>query len=183
MSNKKGNNYIIDKENNIAKIELTRRDEESLWTIIDLDDLERVLNFPYTWSASYRKNSDSWYATASIYKPKTTMSLNYFIAKVDQNSDLCVDHFNHDTLDNRKENLRITDVTNNSRHRKGRNRNNITGYRNVMYNKTYPLHPYVVQLQINGKNTVLGKFADVDEAGAFAKRMRHKYYGEFEGNS
>ena len=43
MANKKGNNYIIDEENNIAKIELRRRRKESLWVTIDLDDLDKVL--------------------------------------------------------------------------------------------------------------------------------------------
>ena len=53
---KKGNNYIIDKENNIAIIELQRtKGQESFYTTVDLDDLERVLSFPYTWSAGYRK--------------------------------------------------------------------------------------------------------------------------------
>ena len=32
---KKCNNFVIDKENNIAKIELRRRGKENLWTIID----------------------------------------------------------------------------------------------------------------------------------------------------
>ena len=53
MANKKGNNYIIDEENGIAQIELTRRDGTVLWTKIDLEDLDRVINFPYTWSAKY----------------------------------------------------------------------------------------------------------------------------------
>lgn len=45
---KKGNNYVIDKENNITKVELHRRNGENFWTIIDLDDLDRVLEYPYT---------------------------------------------------------------------------------------------------------------------------------------
>ena len=48
MAKKKGNNYVVDEENGIARIELHRRNEESLWTIIDLEDLERVINHPYT---------------------------------------------------------------------------------------------------------------------------------------
>ena len=44
-------------------------------------------------------------------------------------------------------------------------------------------HPYWVQIMINGKNTLLGKFDDVDEAGEFAERMRQKYYKDFAGES
>ena len=43
MAKKKGNNYIIDTENNIAKIELNRTKAENLWAIIDLEDLQRVV--------------------------------------------------------------------------------------------------------------------------------------------
>ena len=42
---------------------------------------------------------------------------------------------------------------------------------------------WIVQLQVDGKNTKLGTFTDVDEAGAFAEEMREKYYGKFKGNN
>ena len=50
---KKGNNYKVDKENNVAHIELVRQKKENLWTTIDLEDLERVLNFPFSWVTRY----------------------------------------------------------------------------------------------------------------------------------
>lgn len=39
MGKKKGNNYIIDEEKGIAKIELNRRKGDNLWATIDLEDL------------------------------------------------------------------------------------------------------------------------------------------------
>ena len=42
---------------------------------------------------------------------------------------------------------------------------------------------WVVQLQIDGKNTKLGSFDDVHEAGKFAEEMRQKYYKEFCGKN
>lgn len=70
MTRKRGNNYVIDKENNIAKIELHRRNKESLWTIIDLDDLDKVINFPYTWCAKYNHTNDEYYVVANVYHPE-----------------------------------------------------------------------------------------------------------------
>lgn len=90
-----------------------------------------------------------------------------------------VDHINHNTLDDRKSNLRIITSGSNSMNRKGRNSNNKSGYRNVSWHKS--INKWVVQLQIDGKNRVLGQFDDVHEAGRFAKEMRIKYYGEFAG--
>ena len=55
MAKKKGNNYIIDTENNIAKIEITRRNKESIWALIDLEDLERVINSGEPYSIQHLK--------------------------------------------------------------------------------------------------------------------------------
>ena len=45
MAKKKVNNYIIDEENKIVKIELNRWEDENLWVIIDLDDFDKIINF------------------------------------------------------------------------------------------------------------------------------------------
>lgn len=182
MVGKKGNNYIIDKDNNIAKIELHRRKAENLWTIIDLEDLEKVISFPYTWFAKYNHINDEYYVTASVYHPELQRSRPVFLHQFLTNANgKDVDHENNDTLDNRKSNLRIVEESNNSKNRKSRNRNNKSGYRNVSWDKSQ--EKWLVQLQINKKNIVLGKFDDVDEAGRFAEEMRQKYYGEFAGKS
>lgn len=83
-----------------------------------------------------------------------------------------IDHGNHNTLDNRKENLKITTNDINTKNRRDKNKNNTSGYRNVSLVKG----KYIVQLQIDGKNTVLGSFDDVHEAGKRAEEMRSKYY-------
>lgn len=180
MARKRGNNYVIDKENNIAMIELHRRNAENLWTIIDLEDLERVINFPYTWFAKYNHTNDEYYVTASVYHPELQQTRPIFLHQflMDANGK-DVDHENNNTLDNRKSNMRVVEESNNSKNRKSRNRNNKSGYRNVSLIKG----KWVVQLQIDGKNKRLGSFDDVREAGKFAEEMRQKYYGEFCGKN
>lgn len=182
MAKKKGNNYIIDEENGIAKIELNRKNDENLWAIIDLEDLDRVINFPYTWFARYHKNIDGYYAAVSMYLPElqraTPVYLHQFIMNGTENF---VDHINHNTLDDRKSNLREITVEQNSRYRENRNKNNKSGYRNVSWDG----YRWVVQLQVNGKNTCLGRFPKdkLEEAGKFAEEMRQKYYGKFAGGN
>lgn len=183
MAKKKGNNYIIDRENGIAKIELNRwNNKENLWTIIDLEDLNRVINFPYTWFAKFNKSIDGYYAAASQYIPELKRArpihLHQFIMNTTENN---VDHINHNPLDNRKSNLRVITVEQNSRYRESRNKNNKSGYRNVCWNKSY--NAWVVQLQVNGKSTILAKFPKdrLEEAGKFAEIKRKELYGEFAG--
>lgn len=185
MAKKKGNNYIIDEENNLVKIELQRRNEKaSLWTIIDLDDFEKVINFPYTWYARFSPNNQCYYAFATVHigvingkQKNKIIALHQYVLDTDK----FVDHIEHNTLDNRKSKLRIIDNKHNLRNRKGRNSNNKSGYRNVCWDGS----AWVVQLQVNGKNTHLGRFPKdkLEEAGKFAEEMRQKYYGEFSGNN
>lgn len=182
MAKRTGNKYVIDKENNIARIELNRRNKENLWTIIDLEDLEKVINFPYTWFAKYNHTNDEYYVVASVYHSELQQSRPIFLHQflTDANGK-DVDHINNDTLDNRKSNMRVVEESNNSKNRKSKNKNNKSGYRNVSWDKSQG--KWLVQLQINKKNTVLGKFDDVHEAGKFAEEMRQKYYGKFAGKS
>lgn len=182
---KEGNNYIIDKKNNIVKIELRRRGEENLWTIIDIEDLQRILDFPYSWFSKYDPHINDFYSVSTEYlyfdnkKPvNRPVYLHQYIMRAEGR---IVDHINNNTLDNRKSNLRIVPDANNSKNRKGRNRNNKSGYRNV---SRYD-NQWYVQLQVNGKNTCLGKFPldNLDDAVKFAEEMRQKYYGEYAGNA
>ena len=180
------NNYIINEEDKTVRIELRRRKAENMWTIIDLEDLEYVIKL--TWYARYNRSNQCYYATHTVYSSeiKTTersIGLQYYLMNNENNPDWYIDHINHDTMDNRKSNLRITTNKCNLRNRDSKNSNNVSGYRNVMFDKRKKKKPYVVQLQINGKNTRLGSFDDVHEAGEFAKQMREKYYGEFAGES
>lgn len=183
MAKKKGNNYIIDEENNIVKVELNRINAESLWTIIDLEDLEKVLiKFPYTWYAKLNKSMGKYYAYASEYIPELKRARPIFLHQfIMEANGRTVDHKNNDCLDNRKENLRIVLDTNNSKNRRGKNSNNKSVYRNVSWDG----YKWVVQLSIDGKITCLGRFEyeDLDKAGKFAEEMRQKYYGEFAGGN
>lgn len=184
MSRKKGNNYIINETENIAMIELNRKNGDSLWTIIDLEDLERVINFPYTWFAKYSTTIRDYYAAASVYhselKRSRPLHLHQFILNTNSNH---VDHKNHKPRDNRKSNLREISPSENYKNRDGKNSNNTSGYRNVSWDSRG--ERWLVQLQVNGKNKVLGKFEkdNLDEAGKFAEEMREKYYGEYAGKS
>lgn len=184
---KRGNNYIIDEENNVAHIELIRERKENLWTTIDLEDLDRVLNFPFTWVTRYDKTLHDYYAVATVWsvdedgnRKGNPIYLHRFIMN-SENENEWIDHINHKPRDNRKENLRPISISDNSRNRKTRNRNNKSGYRNVSWDG----YRWIVQLQVDGKNKVLGRFEkdQLEEAGKFAEQKRKELYGEFAGGN
>ena len=163
--------------------------KESLYSIIDINDYEKVKNFPYTWHSFYARKTKTYYCVATEYfkdengvtqhKP---LYLEAFLENPNKYSDVYIDHENHDTLDNRRCNLRASTNSDNSKHRSHRNSNNKSGYRNVAYVKRSK-HPYWVQIVVNGKNTNMGRFDDVHKAAEVAEAMRNKYYGNYAGNS
>jgi hypothetical protein len=90
-----------------------------------------------------------------------------------------IDHINHNTLDNRRENLRVVAHKENVKNRTTKNANNSSGYRNVSIVRGKP----IVQLQDqNGKNCVWRDFETVEDAAVFAERKRIELYGEYAGD-
>jgi len=183
LYNSNFNNYII--ENEITKIIMTNKNSEEIITIIDTEDLEKVKSWGIRWYAKRDKYNKLYYVMGTKWevvnnKPKlVTYCLHILLGNGKKGYH--VDHINNDPLDNRKENLRVATVSNNTRNRKSKNTNNTSGYRNVCWIESK--RQWVVQLHINGKNERLGYFDNVDDAGIYAEKMRKKYYGEFAGKS
>lgn len=176
------NNYEIRDDH--AVIFIDNGAGESYEFLVDIKNIPRLKNLDQRWSGRIFYNCDTPYAITNIWlgeygnKKHTTLLLHRFLMGV-TDPEIDVDHEDHDTLNNREYNLRVTEAIHNTKNRKGKNKNNKSGYRNVCWLKSY--NQWCVQLMINGKNTRLGFFDDVHEAGKFAEEMREKYYGEFKG--
>lgn len=152
--------------------------------LIDTEDLEKIHKYNCAVCLTWKNNINGFYAQMTKYLGisngkviNESYTLHRFL--LDVGKDMMVDHINNDTLDNRKSNLRATNNDENLKNRSGRNINNKSGYRNVCWNKGYKM--WAVQLQIEGRNKVLGLFDDVNEAGRYAEKMRRYYYGDFSG--
>lgn len=178
-------NYIIN--GNIVTLYFKSKRDGVIEATIDLDDLEKFLTYPYGWHIAWHKNTKSYYVRCTIYLGKgddgkyknKLFYLHKYLMNAEQQD--YVDHEDHNTLNDCKNNLRISINENNTKNRKSKNSNNKSGYRNVSQRG----NSWVVQLQLDGVNTVLKQFPlnQLDEAGDFAELMRDKYYGEFKGLS
>jgi len=166
---------------------LKNKEGQIFESIIDTKNYSKVKDIDVSWHVQWNDILQSYYCAASEYlgikdgKPSyRTRYLHREVLGV-KGRYIHVDHKNYDTLNNTEENLIITNHKDNAKNRKSKNTNNKSGYRNVCWIERY--NKWCVQLQVEGKNTMLGKFDDVDEAGAFAEEMREKYYGKFKGNN
>jgi hypothetical protein len=171
-------------ENGEAEFYIINKQGEQFTIKLDADDLERLIEFNRPWHVAWNKNSNGYYVGCCEYliavNGKPTYKIHYLHRWVfNYLEGTIIDHINHDMLDNRKCNLRITNIPDNSKHRNGKNKNNNSGYRNVCWLKNE--NKWAVQIMIDGKNTRVGKFTDLEEAAKFAEQMRQKYYGEFKG--
>jgi len=168
----------------------TNTKKQSFEITFDLEDLDKILALKARVYAWYNRDNKQYYARVTKYlgmnsdgkSNNTCINLTTYIMGLPDGKTYVIHHKNHDSLDNRKFNLDITTTEFNTKHRIGKNSNNTSGYRNVCWLKDE--NKWCVQLQINGKNTRLGKFSydELDKAGEFAEQMRLKYYKEYAGN-
>lgn len=149
------------------------------FTIVDDEDFERLSK--YTWFVN------DGYVKRSVYigmdekgRSKTkTILLHREIMNV-RSSSVCVDHINMDKLDNRKENLRIANKSENGCNR-GKNKNNTTGYKGVYFikRKDYKTKKYEAYIVKNRKKIVIGRYKTAEEASFERNKFAKQIHGEF----
>jgi hypothetical protein len=89
------------------------------------------------------------------------------------------DHENHNTLDNRRSNLRLADVFEQAYNRRLRG-DNTSGFKGVCYRKDKKsTNKWRARINVRGKRVLLGYFATAEEAhGAYSKAAL-EYHKEF----
>lgn len=183
-------NRFIFKEDNVI-IVLSRRKKEDIQTIIDFEGYETIKDLDYVWVPSYDPKLDGYYVKGQKYiglYPNGNPKYKYcYLHRLIVNAPKgkYVDHINHDTLDNRKINLRIVEGNKNSSNRDGANKNNITGVRNVHLVTRYGgKQLYLVQIMRKGERFKWEfELNEFEEACRFAESKRLELFGEYAGNS
>lgn len=99
-------------------------------TIIDDSDYEIVMQ--HKWHAMYKPHGRCFYAAGYPFGGTIHTRLHNFLMNPPQG--LYVDHINRNTLDNRRENLRIVTHAENCMNRKRPNQTGIPGLTKTLYN-------------------------------------------------
>ncbi len=88
----------------------------------------------------------------------------------------CVDHINHDKLDNRRSNLRIATNSQNQ-HNSMLSKINKTGFKGIIWHKRDKR--WQVQIRLDGKRTYLGCPTKLQDAIKLYDNCAKKHFGEY----
>ena len=122
-----------------------------------------------------RLKSISWHYNFDGYAKSNTYGyMHRFIMNTPE--DMLTDHINHDTLDNRKSNLRICTSQENQRNKLKREGCS-SEYKGVCWDKTY--NKWMSKIKFNNKTINLGRFnSDLEAAKAYDEKAKD-LFGEF----
>ena len=115
-----------------TRIKLSQEDgKEDSYTLIDTEDLPKVMALGYTWFRFQASEQSYPYAMNNGLSKKETRYLHRIIMNCPPGHE--VDHINHNTLDNRKSNLNIATISQNQQNRKGSRKGSKSGVRGVSW--------------------------------------------------
>lgn len=131
--------------------------------IIDLEDVEKIKEYKWCYSHGY------------IGCDRLGIRIHRFI--LDCNKNDVVDHINGNTLDNRKQNLRICSQQQNTMNNSNIRSNNTSGYKGVTWDKSK--NKWTAQITVNYKNIHLGRYDKIEDAIKARQKAEIKYFGEY----
>lgn len=167
-------NKIIYSDYRIVKFLIQSKKYGDKEVIIDIEDWDKIKK--YKWYVRFDQSINNFYVVTNIYHPKhIQLSIHREIMNIKE-SKLQVDHINHNTLDNRKNNLRICSCLENVRNKRIYKINS-SGYKGVCWHKR--IGKWYTQIEVNKKNIYIGQFDDKIKAALAYNKAAKQYFGEF----
>jgi hypothetical protein len=144
--------------------------------IVDADDFASLNR--WKWFAHWCPGTRSYYARRSVKTSDTILAILMAreIMGLNLGDKRQVDHINHDTLDNRRSNLRIVSAAENSINRRMRS-DNKSGHKGVTWEKERC--KWRVRIKRNERNINLGRFIDLNDAVKAYENAARELHGEF----
>jgi hypothetical protein len=149
---------------------MTKRGQE---IIVDAEDAEMLVAY------------GSWFISAHGYAESNIrgargeiMKMHRLLMGMTKGDGLQIDHINGNKLDNRRSNLRVCVIQQNSYNR-GRQTDNTSGYKGVSRDKRKKINPWRATIGHGGRKSWLGYFATPEHAHEFYSLAADMLHGEF----
>lgn len=139
--------------------------------IVDAEDFEWLSQ--WNWYANWSSQGKTFYAWRKKQK-NTVVQMHREILQCAKKEE--ADHRNHNTLDNRRENLRKCNRHENMRNTRIRS-DNKTGFKGVSWDNWS--NKWVVRINIDGHCRNFGRFSSVKEAALAYDVVAKKHYRQF----
>lgn len=147
-----------------------------------VDEADMPLISMYKWSTARVKNSELCYALASeepITGRHTTVRMHRIIMKAQKGTK--VDHWDHDGLNNQRNNLRLASHSQNKangpKYRTSRSKKTSSRFRGVSFFRRDGI--WVASIRVSKKLHYLGRFAAEKDAAKAYDEAATKFFGEF----
>ena len=146
------------------------------FALVSPEDFEYLSRFKWN---SYLSANDRWYAVRSMYlgyeKGKTkqvSIRMHREVVMLKPGDKLEVDHINHNSLDNRRENLRVCNRSENLANKRPARQGRFKG---IFFRENY----WVASIGSGNKNYYLGYFKTEKEAALAYDKKAKKLFGKF----
>lgn len=144
--------------------------------IVDDEDYDYLMR--WKWCAS-KTRKGYWYAERRAPHPtngwKTPIKIKMHRFIMGAAEGLCVDHINHNTLDNRKCKMRICSYADNSRNKRASKKKCRSNYKGVYPNSVN----WKAQIGFNYENIYLGTYTSESMAAKVYDKKAKELFGEF----
>lgn len=141
-----------------------------------VDDEDYDLVSQYSWYASFNPSMNGYYAVAHISASGSRKICGMHRLLMNAPSSLCVDHINHNTLDNTRNNLRLCTKGQNQANQKLHG-NNTSGYKGVNWHSKARI--WCANLRIGSRKIYLGSYDSPLLAAIAYDNAAKKMCGEF----
>jgi len=153
---------------------IRRKNGKIYEALIDTEDLPRAQEFPNTWCLLWSPDLQGFYVHGYLGKEngrRIWVYLHRWLLNAPKGT--VVDHINHDTLDNRRSNLRLINNSGNRQNLRGATRISSSGVRGVYWKARD--RKWAARVRVNGQEVFFKLFDDLDTAAREVAKARAKY--------
>ena len=152
------------------------------YTIVDDEDYDNLMKCSWEWVPATGSAQGAGYAVRSGRKGESSLvQMHRDILGLSRDDKVMVDHINRDSLDNRKENLRLADVQKNAFNKPKPIMDCTSQFKGVFMRQSGEVHrnKWTARIKFNGRHVELGVYDDEETAAGVYNFASRIFFGRY----